>query len=277
MFQSLSSKTTKTGWDDLLPKDLHEKWDSIKSQLIQLYDFKIPRLVLNNQSYQLHGFCDSSLKSYAAAVYLRSIDSTGQISVRLLIAKTKVAPLTKTTIPRLELNGALLLATLVKYCTSCLSLAPESITCWCDSQVVLAWLSRDPLCWKQYVSNRVKQILELVPRLCWFYVKSENNPSDVASRGMEPSKLIHYSIWWNGPQFLYNQIIDLKNLDNETLKTSEELKLVKAHVTQSEINIIVSLPDKYSSFRTLRRAVAYIRRYLDCTNSSSRIDKSVSN
>lgn len=44
-------------------------------------------------SQQLHGFSDSSPKGMAASVYIRTVDSQGQINVRLIIAKTRVAPI----------------------------------------------------------------------------------------------------------------------------------------------------------------------------------------
>ena len=50
--------------------------------------------------------------AYCAALYLRKETNTG-VYVNLLTAKTKVAPLNKLTIPRLELLSCLLLANLV--------------------------------------------------------------------------------------------------------------------------------------------------------------------
>ena len=62
---------------------------------------------------ELHGFSDASHRAYAAVVYMRSLYSDGQIDVRLVSSKSRVAPLKKQSIPRLELLGAVLLARLV--------------------------------------------------------------------------------------------------------------------------------------------------------------------
>ena len=61
----------------------------------------------------LHGFCDASERAYAAVVYLRMVDTTGNVQVTLITSKTKVAPIKRMTIPRLELCGAYLLARLL--------------------------------------------------------------------------------------------------------------------------------------------------------------------
>ena len=59
---------------------------------------------------QLHGFSDASERAYAAVVYIRSTYSDGQVEVRLVASKSRVAPIKRQTIPRLELLGALILA-----------------------------------------------------------------------------------------------------------------------------------------------------------------------
>ena len=59
------------------------------------------------ESIQLHGFSDASEDAYAGVIYLRLTDSDGNVHISLIIAKTKVAPIKRLTIPRLELCGAL--------------------------------------------------------------------------------------------------------------------------------------------------------------------------
>ena len=62
---------------------------------------------------QIHGFCDASFQAYAAVLYFHSVYSDGHIDVHIVASKTKVAPLKKSTIPRLELLGAVILSRLV--------------------------------------------------------------------------------------------------------------------------------------------------------------------
>ena len=66
-------------------------------------------------SMELHGFSDASEEAYAAVVYLRMIDSQDNIHTSLVTSKTRVSPIEKLTIPRLELCGALLLSRLLNH------------------------------------------------------------------------------------------------------------------------------------------------------------------
>lgn len=55
------------------------------------------------QDLQLHRFYDASENTFASVVYLRMTDSKGKVHVSLVLAKTKVAPIKRLTILRLEL------------------------------------------------------------------------------------------------------------------------------------------------------------------------------
>ena len=74
------------------------------------------------QPIELHGFSDASSKVYAAVVYLRKVKRSGEIEVSLIASKTRVAPINqRQSIPRLELLGATILASLVNSIQKALS------------------------------------------------------------------------------------------------------------------------------------------------------------
>ncbi|GFQ82614.1 uncharacterized protein TNCT_308501 [Trichonephila clavata] len=85
----------KLGWNDPLPSNLVSYWKSFIDALESINCLNIPGYCLQDKSTrtELHGFSDSSEKADSAVLYLRCIDSSGQISVRLLYSKSKVAPL----------------------------------------------------------------------------------------------------------------------------------------------------------------------------------------
>jgi hypothetical protein len=105
----------KVDWDESLPSDLHSEWTKYYAQLPLLNNIRFPRktIVKSPINIELHGFCDASEKAYGACVYLRTTNADGHIHNLLLTTQSKVAPLKTLTIPRLELSGALLLASLV--------------------------------------------------------------------------------------------------------------------------------------------------------------------
>ncbi|XP_043465288.1 uncharacterized protein LOC122500432 [Leptopilina heterotoma] len=156
----------KLDWDDELPSDLAHEWREFCEKLPCLSQVSIPRwLTTNNNltSIQIHGFSDASSIAYGAAVYCRVIDSSKNISVKLLIAKTRVAPLKTVSIPRLELLAATLLSTLIKFVIKSLKFIDVPIFCWTDSTIVLSWLQKQPSTWTLFVANRVSSIQTDLP------------------------------------------------------------------------------------------------------------------
>ena len=157
-----------------------------------------PKSLSLNQS----SFMVSRMHAYAGVIYLRSIDSDGNVRTSLVIAKTKVAPIKRQTIPRLKLCGAHLLAQLLDHVKEVFHLSIQDIYAWTDSTIVLNWLSGNPRCFKTFVGNRVSSILELIPPDRWKHVSGTDNPADCASRGLFPSELLEYNLWWEGPTWL---------------------------------------------------------------------------
>jgi len=145
----------KIEWDTKLPNEIQERWRRFYEELQQLEDIRIPRKVKPEISdiTQIHGFCDASEEAFGASVYVRSRDNKGNWHSRILCSKTRVAPLRNVTIPRLELNGALLLAQLVQKVAQSWEMPSESFKLWTDSTIVLGWLNSQNIRLKTYVSN----------------------------------------------------------------------------------------------------------------------------
>jgi len=114
-----------------------------------------------HSTFLLQGFSDSSEKAYAAVVYI--VSTQEHSAPMLLTAKTRVAPIKKMTIPRLELCGVLLLAELTNALLQSTNINIQSVNLWSDSMVTLHWIGNDPARWLTFVSNRVGQIQTLVP------------------------------------------------------------------------------------------------------------------
>jgi len=105
----------KLDWDDQLPSELLNEWMDMYLRLSQMKELAGDRLVLAKgqpTEIQLHEFCDSSEKAYGACLYLHSVNQQGEVTTKLLCSKSRVAPVKKITLPRLELCGGLLLALL---------------------------------------------------------------------------------------------------------------------------------------------------------------------
>ena len=136
---------------------------------------RIPRYALVDRneivSVELHGFSDSSLILYCGVVYLRVITKSHAKAI-FWTSKTKVAPLKKISIPRLELLACLLLTKLISNVdvALCDRLKIDRVVCWSDSSVALCWIRGKEKTWKAWVENRVVKVRKVVLRESWFHV-----------------------------------------------------------------------------------------------------------
>ena len=110
---------------------------------------------------ELHGFSDASNKALCACVYAVYCEN-GSIYASLLTAKSRVVPVKKCTILRLELCAAELL---VKLMNSVILALDKIIDIfekhyWSDSMCTLYLIYSDKEL-KQFVANRVKKIRSL--------------------------------------------------------------------------------------------------------------------
>ncbi|XP_047027719.1 uncharacterized protein LOC124635810 [Helicoverpa zea] len=258
-------------WDDPVPDSIAHQWTEFVSELSYLKQVQIPRHILPSDvvECQLVGFCDGSSKGYGCCIYLRSV-CRGKISVKLLIAKSRVAPIKPVTINRLELLGAVLLARVLKHMADLLNphLKLSRVIAFTDSSTVLSWLNTEPYKLKTFVSHRVVKITDLVQIQNWYHVSTSDNPADHSSRGLSCSQLIASDTWWSGPSWL-------------SLETSEWPVSQDVYVPPGGVPEVKSLPvithsadlvplyegpikkllSHYSSFSRVQRALAWLLRF----------------
>ncbi|GFX17276.1 integrase catalytic domain-containing protein [Trichonephila clavipes] len=194
----------KIDWTDLLPDTINREWLQFVESLQVVNDININRCIVVEQLevIELHGFSDASQSAYGAVVYCKSITSDRKMLVHLIDCKSRVAPTKQTTIPRLELCAAVLLAKLVHRVKQALKLNVTNTFLWSDSMIVLSWIRKESYQLKTFVANRIATIQEMTSSEQWRYVATEDNPADFVSRGMDSLKLKTCELWWNGPKFL---------------------------------------------------------------------------
>lgn len=126
-------------WDERIPQALSERWNSWICGLKKVRDFFIPRcyfLKFFNQSRALHIFCDASEVAMAAVAYWR-INSPDGPKVSFVAGKTNCAPTKFMSIPRLELQAAVMAVRLKNAIVKNHDIQHVEICYWTDSSTVV--------------------------------------------------------------------------------------------------------------------------------------------
>lgn len=240
----------------------------------------IPRKVIDFSEFnrlELHGFSDASEQAYGASLYIRAFDNSGLISSHLLCSKSRVAPIKRISLPRLELCGAHLLALLVKQITDSINVNFDNIICWSDSTIVLAWISGDTSRWKTFVSNRVNELVSICNPSIWHHLSTELNPSDLLTRSNDTSTLARNSLWWHGPPFLLDSTSDFSthaaNISDSDWELADvELRPTKqtsSYIALDKSSFLDSLINKFSRYSRLIHVLAYCLRFVKQTRKNS--------
>lgn len=262
-------------WDAAVPMAFETQWRQFRTSLGELNSVTIPRHVqsANPEVKQIHVFSDASGKAYGAAVYIRVVQPDGEISVRLLCAKSKVAPVKVVTIPRLELCAAKLGSQLLQRVKKELQWESIAYFMWTDSEIVLAWLKATPNMYQTFVANRIAAIQEITPAHTWSHVSSKNNPADLVSRGISVDQLAKNHQWFYGPLFLYDteETWPRKIISHESEVERKYQKIALPGIIGP--THLTSIIDHRNSFEYLQRVVAYVRRFIQNSHQSEPVKR----
>ena len=261
----------KIGWDDAVTPSQERKWTIWLEDLPKLEALEVERSLKPEGfghvvSCQLHHFSDASAMGYGAVSYLRLVNDLGQIHCAIVMAKSRVAPLKKITIPRLELAAAAVAARLNMVIKKELDMKIDHTTFWTDSTAVLRYLRNETARYQVYVANRLAIIKAESSPSQWRFVRSEDNPADDASRGVKAGTLLNKSRWLHGPEFLHMEESGWPP-QPEGLDTPEEHddEVIRPRVCYTASVEKQNPTDKliyhYSDWHRLKKAVAWMLRY----------------
>ena len=189
-FKMMFQKLCKAGkdWDELVDAEPNHQWLTTPSDLRQAgrVSFKRCYAVGSNgdkvKSVKLHCFADASERVYGAVVYMR-VEHEARVECQIVSSKTRVAPLAKQTIPRLELLSNLTASRLLKSVSQALQdVRTDEVFNWTDSMILVRWITNTDKEYKQFVENRVAEIRRNSPTEQWRYCPPADNPADIASR-----------------------------------------------------------------------------------------------
>lgn len=256
--------TWETGceWGETVPPEIEQPWTAWVQKLKSLQQLRVPRWCGITGGRQLHIFVDASEKAMAAVAYLRSDIQEGAI-VSLAAAKCKLAPTAQQSIPRLELQAAVLGLRLAEMIRESTSVTLARVTFWTDAQNTLWWLNSSKRKYRQYVALRVAEILSLSKVSDWRWVPGTQNPADIATKPHDWDTPQKQDMWLNGPNFLKQPQIEWpETIIAQPTMNEEALKVLRITVIQPEHGAVAD-PTRVSSWLRMVRVTAYAQRFLN--------------
>ena len=262
-------------WDQTLDDELLSDWNMILEDLMICYEIKLPRFHGCTKSVELHGFCDASLTGFGCCIYVRFVDENGEVKVSFVTSQSRISPISKPTIPKLELQAAVLLSKCVHNIVEVLSSSYviNWVHLYSDSTITLSWIhSQKSLV--PYVKRRVDTISYLTSSFPfhWHHISGVNNPADILSRGCYFSVLRKCSYWFDGPDFLYDANVKYDLLGKDSIfvdflgRNLDVLQEASNCLTVNTENInspvLESLIKKYSTYNKLIRVTALVQRFV---------------
>ncbi|XP_058122612.1 uncharacterized protein LOC131293502 [Anopheles ziemanni] len=241
-------------WDIPIPEALQPQWHEWREMALKAKVINIPRPVMQHptKTVELHTFVDASEEAFAACVYVRT-RCEGENVVRFLVGKALVAPTPIISIPRLELQAAVLGARLTDAVKKELRLNVEKTTYWSDSQTVLSWINSVNRKYHQFVAIRISEILDSSTMSEWRWVPTKQNPADIATK-----KVADDTPWLKGPTFL-QQDETTWPVSRATYSTKEEERVFAFH--QEAVSIIDE--DRYSYWDKLVKHLTYLKKFVN--------------
>ncbi|XP_061717583.1 uncharacterized protein LOC133525312 [Cydia pomonella] len=250
------------GWDTDLPEMYISESKDWFAQLQVAADIKIPRwyMVRSDLSdVQLHVIADGGEQAYACVAYWRFTYSDDSVSTALIGSKARVCPLKPVSIPRLELQAALIASRFAQTILQAHHFKPSATIFWTDSTTVLKWIRSDARAFKPFVAHRLGEILETTNPSDWRWIPTFLNIADDATKPKRTDFTASHR-WFTGPQFLVEPSCTWPTervTDEEEISPDPELKsnLVVLLLDTPHLNLLPD-PTRFSSWLRLLRATA---------------------
>ncbi|XP_055922143.1 uncharacterized protein LOC129953216 [Eupeodes corollae] len=254
-------------WDEKIREQHFVEWCDWVDHLPMVQRLVINRPYINMIEYktkpnvQLHVFVDASENAFAAVAYLR-FSSGYLIECALVGAKAKVAPLKDTSIPRLELEAAVLGVRLSKSIREGHSISIDKIIFWSDSKTVLYWIRSEDRRYKHFVAFRIGEIIEASDPNDWRWIPTKENVADEATKWKRHMKFESECRWYKGPSFLYQQEDQWPRDESLQFITVEEAR-VNFVQNVSKTNASIIEYTRFSKWNRLLRSLAYVFKFID--------------
>ena len=264
ILQELCTQNVK--WDEPVSKKALEDREKWKTSVKQLSDVNIDRCFRKNYCKKInhcsiYHFSYASETGYGVVTYTQSVNQQGEIFCNLVMARSRVAPLTFTPIPRLELTTATLTVKLAVQLRKELDVEIHDEVFWTDSKVVLGYIQNTTKKFKTLVANRIHQIKGNSDVLQWHYIPTKENPVDNCSRGLNMKQNSNVKRWFHGPAFFWKPEITWHNEGGQYSINEDDAEVkmtINVNATQIKNCVLSTLELRISSWKKMKIIMGYI-------------------
>ena len=254
----------KSGWDDSIPEIQRQEWLDFFRKMFSLDNISFNRSIKPDSAHgkpSLVLFSDASKQAFGACAYIRWMISNDEFECKLLMAKSKLAPRKELSMPRLELNGALLSARIRQFIEKEVNIEFSAIYHIVDSEIVRAMIQKESYGFNTFVATRVGEIQNLTSKEDWYWVESNDNVSDIITRGANPEEIGQGSIWQDGPAFIKKPVKQWPVKQSFSGTVLPELtKSAQINIVEKKMPMISDFIDshRFSSYNKLIRVTARV-------------------
>ena len=257
---------TKNGqhWDSEVEPGEEKEFLRWKQQLPIVAETSIGRRYFNREKdrTELHVFADASEDTMCAVAYLRSQPNEYSANLEFVIGNCRVAPMRHLSIPRLELQAAVMAVWLKEQIVKEHEMKINNCSFWSDLTTLLQWIHSSQRKQPMFVANRVAEILDTTDVSQWKQVSGINNPADIGTSANNLEELKR-SEWLTGPAWLKRPDCEWLEQVNLIFASDEENKLSSVFTIQAEEKKAIIQWERFSNFNRLVNTVAYVQRALN--------------
>ena len=259
-----------SSWDQPVAAPLLDIWKKWAAELPRIEELRIQRLIVPlSESIELHCFGDASETACGAVLYART-EVDGKVYVNIIAAKAKVAPIKPLTIPKLELQAAVMVARLANKVKSVTRLTISATTYWTDSETTLRRIRSTTCRFQVYEANRIGEIKESTDPNQWRHVPGPMNPADDLSRGISALSLDSNHRFLRGPEFLYRPRSEWPpvlpheepSLEDADVKKPRWINAIQVGADEKTPKPFSELISSSTSLLRLKRIAAYVLRFV---------------
>ncbi|CAC5388524.1 unnamed protein product [Mytilus coruscus] len=232
--------------DLLLSKTVYERTNqNVEQQVLQVKDVKLPP---DDNIVPCDPFTNQTSDD---AVYQQSHMPTPKpsrpkydlpcLSAGFVLGKTKLAPISGNTIPRLKICAAVMAAEIVEFVTYNLDQTTDTVKFYSDSRIVLGYVTNQTRLFYTYVANRVQRIRKSSSPEHWNFVSTQLNPADQGTKCI-PADKVNSSLWILGHEELICKC-EPQIICSETLNSSDGIvRKVRVRIIKKGKPVVYTCP-----------------------------------